>query len=73
MRGLLFVLVLLLGCSFSPDIGDGTIQCAHDHSCPPGFICGSGERCFRSEPQTVDGGTLIDAAPDACKKHCMGN
>ena len=66
MRGLLFA--LLLSCSFSPDIGDGTIRCAHDHRCPPGFICGAGERCFRLEEQTVDGGM-----PDACKKHCTDN
>jgi len=78
MRRLVLVL-FISACTFSPDIDDGTIQCAHDHSCPPGFICGPAERCFRTEDQTVDGDMRIDtapthdAAPDACPKHCMGN
>lgn len=68
--------IVLIGCSFSPEIGDGTISCGPKGSCPPGFVCGADLRCVLPQPPpppvdaSVDA-TPIDAAPDACKKHCM--
>ena len=61
---MLALVVVLAGCSFSPDIGDGTIACAPDRSCPPGFVCGQGARCFHlAGPDAADPDA---AASDAC-------
>ena len=73
----LAIAIAIAGCGFSPDIGDGTITCGPKSSCPEGFLCGAGNRCYHTPPPppptdaAIDA-TPIDAAPDACKHHCMG-
>jgi hypothetical protein len=37
-RWLISLSAIFIGC-FSPDIGEGTIGCAPDGTCPPGFHC----------------------------------
>ena len=72
--------IALLGCSFSPDIGDGTLGCGPNNSCPPDFLCGLDQRCHHAQPppppsdaRPPDAEEIPDASPDACKRHCMPN
>jgi hypothetical protein len=51
----LWVVPALAACSFSPDLGDGTLACGVDRACPPGYQCAADDRCRRATPN--------DAAP----------
>src|ERR1700722_1397667 len=38
----------LVGCSFSPNLGNGTVACGPNGLCPDGFSCQSDNRCYKS-------------------------
>lgn len=41
------IAIALLGGCFSPDYGDGTLQCAAGGVCPPGLHCAADNRCYK--------------------------
>jgi len=46
MRARLMILALALAGCFRPDIEDGAIACGPETACPPGYECGSDNRCW---------------------------
>jgi hypothetical protein len=56
--------MLLAGCVFAPDIGDGTVQCGAGGSCPPGFACGPDDLCHRADASVAPGADAT--APPGC-------
>jgi hypothetical protein len=40
-------LLLVAGCAFPPDLGNGQLRCGAGGSCPPAYHCAAG-RCFKS-------------------------
>jgi len=51
--------LILTGCVFSPNLGDGQIRCASDGTCPPGQSCGGDNFCRRSSDSPVDAGSCV--------------
>jgi hypothetical protein len=48
---------LAAGCTFTPSIGEGTIKCGTQQSCPPGFTCSAlNGFCYANPPTLGDGG-----------------
>jgi hypothetical protein len=62
----------LTGCTYDPQIGDGTLSCGPNHECPSGYEClssgvGSISRCYEIGGPGPSGGTdggVGDALPD---------
>ncbi|HZS39158.1 MAG TPA: hypothetical protein VFF06_20145 [Polyangia bacterium] len=68
--------LLLVGCSFAPDLGDGQLQCAPGGGCPPGYACAADDRCHRvtAGDGAADGAADGASAPSAdlaCKPSIM--
>ena len=63
------LVLLAAGCSFSPDLGEGTIRCSVTQACPPELRCAPDGLCYH-EPAAaaLDGAAALDlaqpAAPD---------
>jgi hypothetical protein len=41
-------LLLLAGCAFEPNLGDGMVACGASHECPPSYVCRADDRCWHS-------------------------
>lgn len=53
-------MLVAAGCSFSPRLGNGQLACGAAGDCPPGYQCGSDQRCYLAGTlpmPTSDGGT----------------
>jgi len=71
----LALLLVTLGCSYSPSFQSGTLQCSDTHTCPQGYYCLTADNtCWKKGTAPSDGGAGgtggsrdggSDAGPDA--------
>jgi hypothetical protein len=52
--------LLLAGCVFPPDVGNGSVRCGGGGSCPPELHCAHDGRCYRSGSGPRDAGLTSD-------------
>ena len=64
------VLGVVAACGFSPQFGEGSFGCADGGGCPPGFTCGTDDRCYEHLPaDATPANSMHDARMDGTRRH----